>query len=87
MKIHFYYRWSDLDHEHQFGVVPDREYSVYFSWVMFHLGYEFAKADMSNIRLYPYRLYDQQKPEKTYTTNGADKVAKLIFKRIKKHLK
>ena len=82
MKIHFYHRFSELDNIHEFGVVPDNDPNIYFVWVFFYLGQEFQRLNLPVLLLFPYKVFSWDKPVKTYRIIGAEKVAKLIAKRI-----
>jgi len=91
MKIHFYHKFSELDNIHEFGVVPDNDnkhFYIHLAWIFFHLGQELLIQNVprSALSLFPYKVFSWGEPIKTYKIYGADKVAKLIVKRIIKIL-
>ncbi|MFA5297870.1 MAG: hypothetical protein WC389_06635 [Lutibacter sp.] len=90
--IYLYYKFSDLDNEHQFGIHNGNNISdVYVVWVWFYLGKYLANNKVNILKsgfcLYPYSLFEG-KVIKSYKCNGSAKtVAKLICNAIKKKLK
>lgn len=84
-----YYKYSELDREHQFGLVENETDGKAFPfWILFYLGSwcEFAKLCMGcDFTLYPY-VPQNSKLIRNYTTNDGEKQAKYIFKQIKKRL-
>jgi hypothetical protein len=85
-KVNFYYRYSDLDEVHEFGVVDNGCGEIYLTWVFFYLGVYLGREFKEEIRLFPYKVYVWEKPIKTYKINGAEKCAKYISMRIIKIL-
>ncbi len=77
MKIELSYQYSELDKNHQFGLVlEDEYYQPYFRWVYFYLG----KYLSDNVRLYPFNVGKVLKNYKW--CNDAEKQAKLIANKI-----
>jgi len=79
MNVKLYHKYSELDKEHQFGIEAESE--IVLAWVFYHLG--FLGIDSKKIWIAPFKGYDM-KLIYTYKTNGCDKIARFIFKKINK---
>jgi len=80
LQIDVYHQYSNLDKEHQFGLVfrNEENYATYIRWIYFYLG-KFLK---DGIGLYPYSV---GKKIKTYQyCNDAIRQSKLISDLINK---
>jgi hypothetical protein len=84
MKIELSYIWSDLDNEHQFGLVSEDVPTVYNQWVWFYLGV-FLGMEHKYV-LYPFSMlgnWRQGKILKSYKLHtDAERQARLIANRI-----
>jgi len=80
LQIDVYHRYSELDKEHQFGLVfrNEENHATYIRWIYFYLG-KFLKDDI------PFYHFAVGRKIKTYQyCNDAIKQARLIYSLIKK---
>jgi len=81
MKIELSYKYSELDKQHQFGLVIDGVQENYSRWVYFYLGKHLGIKEPS---IFPYKvgevLYDYK------YLNNAEKQGSLIANKIVKQL-
>ena len=77
LQIKLYHQYSELDKEHQFGVVTEsNEYwNSYINWIWFYMG---KKLGSKNYAIYPCSIGDA-KPKRIYKNcNNAIKQANLL---------
>jgi len=87
MEIELTYRFSELDKEHQFGIVilNQRDFTEnYFRWMWFYMGVYLGEKRPA---IYPYSIgketYFKGKNLKKYKyCNDANRQAKLLCRRI-----
>lgn len=86
MKIELSYKWSDLDKEHQFGLVTTGDAQAYIQWIWYYL--EVFLGTDRRYTLYPFSLtsdWQKGKVLKSYKFHtDAERQAKLIANRINK---
>ena len=92
MKVLLTYRYSDLDKQHQYGLMLIEGGQTQYLWLWFHLGQQIPTFYHERFELLPYSVLNihsatgKGKIIKEYSQDDTVRLAVLIATKINKHL-